>query len=146
MIAVALVAAGCAGAENAPSTLASPTTSAGSTTVSVQGGGTYTSVVPGRLKEMLAAKDFILVNVHVPYEGEIEPTDLFIPYEQVQNRLGELPASKDAKILVYCRSGRMSTIAANTLVGLGYTNVWELRDGFQAWTAAGYPLANKPPG
>lgn len=34
----------------------------------------------------------------------------------------------------------MSAIAAEALVGLGYSNVWELNGGFNAWRAAGYPL------
>lgn len=107
-------------------------------------GGSYTSVSPARLTAMLAAKDFVLVNVHVPYEGEIQGTDVFVPYDQVASQLGKLPAAKDAKILVYCRSGRMSTIAAKTLVGLGYTNVWELDGGMIAWENAGYQLVQRP--
>ncbi len=111
-----------------------------------EGGGTYLSVSPTRLDAMLATKDFTFVNVHVPYEGEIAGTDAFIPYDQVTTRLAELPAAMDAKILVYCRSGRMSTIAAQTLVGLGYTNVWELDGGFNAWQAAGFPLVQASQG
>ena len=108
-------------------------------------GGTFTTVSPRRLTGMLAAKDFVLINVHVPYEGDIDGTDLSIPYDQVANRIGELPTAKDAKIFVYCRTGRMSAIAANTLVGLGYANVWELDGGMIAWEAAGYELVQQPP-
>ncbi len=108
-------------------------------------GGSYTSVPPARLTEMLEAKDFVLVNAHVPYEGEIQGTDRFIPYDQVVSQVGKLPAAKDAKIFVYCRSGRMSAIAASTLVGLGYTNIWELDGGTIAWEAAGYQLVQRPP-
>lgn len=140
---IAVVAAGCGGPGSASPPLASPVASEGAMTVDVEGGGTYTRVSPARLKAMLLTKDFTLVNVHVPYAGEIEPTDLFIPYDQVEDRLGELPASKDAGIVLYCRTGRMSTIAANALVGLGYTNVRELDGGFDTWKAAGYPLADK---
>lgn len=103
-------------------------------------GRSYTSVSPARLKAILALKDFVLVNVHVPYEGAIEGTDVFVAYDQVASQLGRLPAAKDAQILVSCRSGRMSTIAAKTLVGLGYTNVWELNGGMIAWENAGYQL------
>lgn len=107
-------------------------------------GGRYTSVLPARLSEVLRAKDFVLVNVHVPYEGEIDGTDLFIPFDVVANQLGKLPPLKDARIVVYCRTGRMSTLAATTLVGLGYTNVWELDGGMVAWEAAGHPLVQRP--
>ena len=92
------------------------------------------------LAEMLKHKDFVLVNVHIPYEGEIAATDLFVPFDQVAVNLDKLPANKDAKIVVYCRSGRMSRIAAETLVGLGYTGVEDLGGGMVAWEAAGNSL------
>ncbi len=102
--------------------------------------GSYLEVGPEALDSMLAKKDFLLVNVHVPYEGEIDGTDAFIPYDEVGDRLGELPADRAAKIFLYCRSGMMSAIAAETLLGNGYTNVWNLAGGMIAWQAAGYPL------
>ncbi len=103
-------------------------------------GGSYVNVAPAELQSMLDSKDFPLVNVHIPYEGEIEGTDLFIPYDQVAERLEELPQERDAKIVLYCRSGGMSATAAEVLVGLGYTNVWNLDGGMIAWEQAGYPL------
>lgn len=39
----------------------------------------------------------------------------------------------------------MSAIAAGTLVGLGYSSIWELDGGMLAWEAAGYPLVQRPP-
>ncbi|MDP2950111.1 MAG: rhodanese-like domain-containing protein [Chloroflexota bacterium] len=104
--------------------------------------GSYINVTPEELRSMLDSKDFPLVNVHIPYEGEIEGTDLFIPYNQIAGRLDELPPEKDAKIVVYCRSGRMSAVAAETLVSHGYTNVWNLDGGMIAWEEVGYPLLN----
>jgi len=103
-------------------------------------GGAYTDVDVAGLQSMLADKDFTFVNVHIPFEGDIADTDLSIPYDQVEQNLALLPAEKDAKIVLYCRSGRMSSIAAETLVGLGYTNVYNLKGGMVAWENAGLPL------
>jgi len=72
-----------------------------------------------QLHQMIKEKDFILVNVHVPYEGEIPQTDKFIPYNKIGEHLNELPA-KNKKIVLYCRSDNMSTIAAETLTKAGY--------------------------
>lgn len=111
----------------------------GEVRVEVQGGGTYVDVSPERLATLLEAKDFTLVNVHIPYEGEIAKTDLFIAYDQIGSRLAELP-EPEAMIVLYCRSGSMSTTAATTLVRAGYTNVWNLAGGMNAWRAAGFGL------
>jgi rhodanese-related sulfurtransferase len=119
---------------------ASPTASSApvdvvGTPVSVPG-GTYMDISVTDLQNMLGYKDFTLVNVHIPFEGNLPKTDLSIPYDQIAQNLDQLPA-KDAKIVLYCRSGRMSTIAAETLVGLGYTNIWQLAGGMVAWEQAG---------
>ena len=101
-------------------------------------GGSYYEVDAQQLSGMLENKDFVLVNVHIPFEGNIPATDLSIPYDQVEQHLGQLPADKDAKIFLYCRSDGMSHIAAAELVSLGYTNVWHLAGGFVGWKQAGY--------
>lgn len=102
-------------------------------------GGAYFTIEPRELETMLKTKDFPLINVHIPYEGEIAGTDQFIPFDQIaSSRL--LPKDKKAELVIYCRSGRMSTIAAQALVKLGYSNVRELRGGFNAWVTAGLKL------
>ena len=108
-------------------------------------GGGYVDVAPAQLVEMLEAKDFTFVNVHIPYEGEIEPTDDFLPYDQIDGLLAALP-DRDAKVVLYCRSGSMSAIASRALVAAGYTNVWNLDGGMNAWRAAGYTVLERPPG
>jgi len=102
-------------------------------------GGSYTEVSAPELQTMLVDKDFILVNVHIPFEGNIPATDISIPYDQISQNLEKLP-EKTAKIVLYCRSGRMSTIAAEALVSLGYTNIWELTGGMVAWEQAGLAI------
>jgi len=53
--------------------------------------------------------------------------------------LAELPP-RETKIVLYCRSGSMSAIAARALVAAGYTKVWNLDGGMNAWRALGYPV------
>ena len=89
---------------------------------------------------MLENKDFTLVNVHIPFEGNLPKTDVSIPYDTIGHNLDKLPDNKAAKIVLYCRSDRMSNIAAAELVKLGYTNIWNLEGGMTAWEQAGLPI------
>lgn len=100
----------------------------------------FKNITANQLSEMLKNKDFLLVNVHPPYMGEIHGTDDFIPFDKIKNNLGELPSDKNAKIVIYCRSGGMSELASQKLADLGYTNVYNLSDGMNGWKKAGYSL------
>lgn len=106
----------------------------------------WTDVSPARLSTMLATKDFFLVNVHVPYAGELAKTDAFIPFDRIESQLGDLPGKQD-RIVLYCRTGRMSKIALESLTKAGYSNLFQLAGGFEAWQAAGLPfdIGDPPP-
>jgi len=100
----------------------------------------YQMISVADLRDLLdKEEEFTLVNVHIPLEGNIPGTDAMIPYDEIENYLDQLP-EKDAKIVLYCQSGSMSRTASQTLLGLGYTNVIDLEDGYIAWKAAGLPF------
>lgn len=103
-------------------------------------GGSYKNVDAKGLNTMLKNKDFVFINVHIPFAGDIADTDLSIPYDQIEQNLSQLPSDKNAKIVLYCRSGHMSQIAAEKLVSLGYSNIWNLKGGMIGWEQAGYNI------
>lgn len=78
--------------------------------------------------------------MHIPYEGHIEGTDAFVPFDEIDANADDLPADKDAPLFIYCRSGRMSAEATPDLQRLGYTNIIDLKGGMQAWESAGLPV------
>ena len=136
LLLIALVAVSCASAAASP---AAQPTSANQQSAT----GTSRLVSAEELSKAIEKKDFVLVNVHTPYAGEVDGTDLFIPSDQIGADLTKLPKDKGAKIVLYCRSGAMSAIAAKTLVGAGYTNVLELKGGMEAWKDAGYQIVER---
>ena len=68
----------------------------------------------------------LLVDVRTPAEyarGHIEGA-MNIPYDQIEARTGELGDDKNREIVLYCRSGRRSALAKQTLEKLGFTHVF----------------------
>lgn len=131
-----LILAACGG--NASPTPAAASSNQGLPTLSMNLAG-YMDLSVEQLSQSMTGKNFTLVNVHVPDQGSLPNTDLSIPFDQITDNLDKLPA-KDAPIVLYCRSGSMSTQAATALVAAGYTQVYELDGGFNAWQAAGHDL------
>ncbi len=96
---------------------------------------THRLVDPSAFEAALEQPDAVVINVHVPYEGEIEGTDLFMPFNEID--ASALPSNPSIPLVVYCRSDAMSADAVITLAGLGYTNIVELDGGMNAWRASG---------
>jgi len=77
---------------------------------------------------MEKSDNYILVDVRTEEEyndQRIEGAILIPDFEISERAEAELP-DKDATILVYCRSGRRSASAAEILVSMGYTNVYDI--------------------
>ena len=59
------------------------------------------------------------------YEEKHIPGAILIPHDEILEKAESVLTDKDQLILVYCRSGRRSKLAAEDLVKLGYTNIKE---------------------
>jgi rhodanese-related sulfurtransferase len=102
--------------------------------------GSYRLISATELQTMLENKDFVMVNVHIPWQGNIPQTDLRLAYDQIEQNLAQLPQEKDARILVYCLTSGMAKKAVGTLLSQGYTNLWMLDGGTTSWEEAGLAL------
>ena len=98
---------------------------------------------PAAFAERMKNSEAAVINVHIPYEGEIENTDSFIAYDKIAGD-SSLPKDKNTEILLYCRTGRMSEEAGAVLHEEGYTKVAHLEGGMKAWEAAGHKLVHNP--
>jgi phage shock protein E len=103
---------------------------------------THRLVDPDAFDAALDSPDAVVINVHVPYDGELEGTDLFMPFDAIDP--ASLPTDQATPLLVYCRSGSMSAEAVVTLAALGYRNIIELHGGMNAWRASGRMVAMNP--
>ena len=92
------------------------------------------------LHAALAAKDFLLIDVHTPRAGVVPGTDTSIPFSDVNALAAYIGADLDKKVVLTCLSGGMSDSAGKALIARGYRSVRHLQGGMTAWTAAGYTL------
>ena len=91
-------------------------------------GAVYVNITAEKAKEIMDCEEgYIILDVRTQEEyneGHI-PGAIVIPHEEIADKAEEVLTDKDQLILVYCRSGRRSKIAAEALVELGYTNIKE---------------------
>ncbi len=104
----------------------------------------YQNISMDRFVKMMEHKDFVLIDVHIPYAGEIPETDLLIPFNDIKRHKNELPNDKNTKIVVYCMSGPMGYVAAEKLAGMGYRHVIHFQGGMVSWKNSGKRLVNRP--
>ncbi len=91
----------------------------------------------------LKAKENITVlDVRTPeeYGKNHISSSINLSVDQVQQHIDDVIPDKNAKIVVYCLSGSRSVIAVDTMVKLGYTNVFNMKSGLLAWRIKKYPL------
>ena len=91
-------------------------------------GAVYVNIAAEEAKQLMDSEEgYIILDVRTQEEydeGHI-PGAIVISHEEIAEKAEEVVTDKDQLILVYCRSGRRSKIAAEALVELGYTNIKE---------------------
>jgi rhodanese-related sulfurtransferase len=92
-----------------------------------------TMVSPQEFDELAKDEAVFILDVHTPEQTHIPGTDAFVPFDQLEENLDQLPANKATPILVYCRSGGMSAKASQDLANMGYTQVYDLAGGLNAY-------------
>ena len=88
----------------------------------------YMNITPETAKQIMdTSKDYVILDVRTQEEFDQAhiPGAILIPNDQISAEAERVLMDKNQLILVYCRSGRRSKLAAEELVKLGYTNIKE---------------------
>ena len=101
-------------------------------------------IAPEQLVERIEKKDpsVVVLDVRTPEEfssGHV-PGAMNIPHDQLPNRLAELAGAKDKEIVVYCRSGRRSEMALDTLSSQGFKRLLHLEGDMIKWQEQKRPI------
>ena len=88
----------------------------------------YVNITAAEAKEIMDTQEgYVILDARTQEEydeGHI-PGAILIPYDEILEKAEDVLTDKNQLILVYCRSGRRSKLAAEDLVKLGYTNIKE---------------------
>ena len=88
----------------------------------------YMNITAQEAKQIMDSEEgYIILDTRTQAEydeGHI-PGAIVISHDEIEEKAEQLLPDKDQLLLVYCRSGRRSKLAAEALVKLGYTNIKE---------------------
>jgi rhodanese-related sulfurtransferase len=68
------------------------------------------------------------------------PRARHIPLSQLSSRVEEIVKFKERAVIVTCKTGARAGAASRVLKQAGFTNVFELRGGLNAWEQASLPV------
>jgi len=110
-----------------------------------QGDARFDELDAEKAKALIEKNQPLILDVRTPkeyYAGHI-PGSKLIPLAQLDRRVGEIRDYRDKGVLLYCRSGNRSTVAAEILVRHGFKKPYHLRSGLKGWRKTGYKVASK---
>jgi len=101
-------------------------------------------VSPQEFASLAKGKNAFMIDVHTPEQTHIPGTSATIPSDKIAENIDTLPANKTTPILVYCRSGSMSGKASAEIAALGYSNVYDLEGGTNAYKESNVSVSVSP--
>ncbi|WP_017925755.1 MULTISPECIES: rhodanese-like domain-containing protein [unclassified Thioalkalivibrio] len=105
----------------------------------------YRTLSPNEAVRVINQDDSLVLDVREDNEiasGRIGGAK-HIPVGSLQKRMDDIAKYKDKPVVVYCRSGNRSAMAASQLTAAGFQDVVNLQGGIQAWQSAGMPIKKK---
>ena len=101
-----------------------------------------TNIPVSLAKELFDEGGYIFLDVRTAKEfkmGHI-PGAVHIERGLLEFKIANQLPDKEAKIVIYCKVGERGSLAAHTMVRMGYKNVINMEDGWVFWEKAGYPV------
>lgn len=98
-----------------------------------------TEISPEETKELIQNDDVVLIDIRE--ESEVEQGSItgakLIPRGVLEFKISDLQEvnNPDTKIILYCRSGGRSALAAASLQDMGFSNIMSMAGGYEAWKA-----------
>ena len=105
-------------------------------------GAHYVEVNSDQARDLIEKSNPLILDVRTPnefYRGRL-PNAKLIPVQQLNARINEIKDYKDKDILIYCRSGNRSTVAAAIMEKHGFKKLFNLRHGIKEWIMLEYPV------
>jgi len=139
-----LLVSGCAPEVTAPQPV--PPDTSGTAPPPTQTLAVYKLVSPAEAMVLITVRSgnppFVVLDVRTPEEydeGHIEGAVLRdVNGEDFEAAIGDYP--RDGRYVVYCRSGVRSRTATRVMQSLGFTDIYEIEGGINAWKEAGQPV------
>ena len=97
------------------------------------------AISPVEAEQLFNKKKAVIIDVREDSEWKEQhiPGAIHIPLGQLPERLTELKQYKDSPVIAQCRSGRRSAQASDVLKSAGFSKVYNLEGGLNAWDKAG---------
>ena len=97
-----------------------------------------------RIKMDSSKQELILIDIRTERERDAGyiSSSLWVPAGFLEMKIQDICKNAETEIVVYCRGGNRSMLAAKALRQLGYKNVFSLEGGINSWGSKGYTLYN----